>query len=273
MTARFRIGSTAFLLVLFSFAVTFAQRGDVTIRFNGGGSQNTVFVGQDNTMEIMIRNQGALLGMSMGFSFASAAGPFSWVTPYGTKPSGTPYVSEHGDAVGKFDLGGLMVTITDLPGLILLGGAALSQPLPAHASSTKLYSLKLRIPSGQVTTPQGFCIDNIFFPPAGSWKFDEGGTGGAYPPTFFGQPNTSSQVPDAPPVCFDILYVEYMHGDSNGDHFIDISDCIFLIEYIFQGGPAPDPLMAGDANCDAHVNISDVVFLLNYIFHGGPAPC
>lgn len=29
----------------------------------------------------------------------------------------------------------------------------------------------------------------------------------------------------------------------------------------------------GDANCDGQANISDVVYLINYLFHGGPPPC
>ncbi|MCC6962918.1 MAG: hypothetical protein IT585_06675, partial [candidate division Zixibacteria bacterium] len=43
--------------------------------------------------------------------------------------------------------------------------------------------------------------------------------------------------------------------------------------YIFAGGPAPNPLLAGDADCTGAVSISDAVYLINYIFAGGPAPC
>jgi hypothetical protein len=32
-------------------------------------------------------------------------------------------------------------------------------------------------------------------------------------------------------------------------------------------------LLVGDANCDSTVNISDAVYLIAYIFSGGPAPC
>ncbi len=65
----------------------------------------------------------------------------------------------------------------------------------------------------------------------------------------------------------------YKPGDANGDGSVNISDAVYLIAYIFAGGPAPDPLDAGDANCDATVNISDAVYLIAYIFAGGPAPC
>jgi len=68
-------------------------------------------------------------------------------------------------------------------------------------------------------------------------------------------------------------HVPYVCGDANGDAAVDISDAVYLIAYIFSGGPAPNPLAAGDANCDAAVDISDAVYLIGYIFSGGPAPC
>ncbi len=62
-------------------------------------------------------------------------------------------------------------------------------------------------------------------------------------------------------------------GDANGDGAIDISDVVYLIAYIFSGGPGPDPVTAGDASCDAAVDISDAVYLIAYIFSGGLPPC
>jgi hypothetical protein len=62
-------------------------------------------------------------------------------------------------------------------------------------------------------------------------------------------------------------------GDANGDGSINISDVVFLINYIFMGGSAPQPLLTGDPNCDGSINIADVVYLINYVFAHGPAPC
>jgi hypothetical protein len=67
--------------------------------------------------------------------------------------------------------------------------------------------------------------------------------------------------------------LEYTGGDANTDAAVDISDAVYLISYIFSGGPAPNPLLSGDANCDSTVDISDVVYLISYIFSGGAAPC
>jgi M6 family metalloprotease-like protein len=65
----------------------------------------------------------------------------------------------------------------------------------------------------------------------------------------------------------------YVCGDADANGFVNISDAVYLINYIFAGGPAPNPQAAGDADCNGFVNISDAVYLINYIFGGGPAPC
>ncbi|MBU2540432.1 MAG: hypothetical protein KJ593_00870 [Candidatus Omnitrophica bacterium] len=64
----------------------------------------------------------------------------------------------------------------------------------------------------------------------------------------------------------------FLCGDANADCSLNIGDPVYLINYSFKGGPAPEPLEAGDANGDGSVNIGDAVYLLHYIFKGGPAP-
>jgi hypothetical protein len=65
----------------------------------------------------------------------------------------------------------------------------------------------------------------------------------------------------------------YVCGDANGDGDVNVADAVFLIAYVFKGGPAPDPVEAGDANCDGDVNVGDAVYLIAYVFKGGPEPC
>jgi len=64
-----------------------------------------------------------------------------------------------------------------------------------------------------------------------------------------------------------------LRGDANGDGKVTVSDVVFLVNYLFKGGPTPLPYLSGDANCDTKVTISDVVYLVNYLFKGGPPPC
>jgi hypothetical protein len=62
-------------------------------------------------------------------------------------------------------------------------------------------------------------------------------------------------------------------GDADGSGNVDIDDVVFLISYIFSGGPPPNPIESGDPDCSEGVDIDDVVYLIAYIFTGGPEPC
>ena len=61
-------------------------------------------------------------------------------------------------------------------------------------------------------------------------------------------------------------------GDANGDGEIDIGDIVYLINYLYKGGPAPDPLEAGDVDFDGVIDLGDLLYLINYLYKGGPAP-
>lgn len=65
----------------------------------------------------------------------------------------------------------------------------------------------------------------------------------------------------------------YVNGDANGDGTCNVGDAVFLINYVFKGGPAPEPVLSGDANCDYTVNVGDAVRIINYVFKGGDPPC
>jgi hypothetical protein len=69
-----------------------------------------------------------------------------------------------------------------------------------------------------------------------------------------------------PPECQGIC------GDANGDATVNVSDAVYIINYVFVGGGAPSPLACGDANSDGTVNVSDAVYIINYVFVGGGAP-
>ena len=75
----------------------------------------------------------------------------------------------------------------------------------------------------------------------------------------------------------DFVTVKYVQtglwrGDTNGDGIIDLGDLVYLINFLYKGGPAPDPLTVGDCNCDGVVDVGDVIFLINYLFRDGPSP-
>ncbi|MDH4223578.1 MAG: dockerin type I domain-containing protein [candidate division Zixibacteria bacterium] len=64
----------------------------------------------------------------------------------------------------------------------------------------------------------------------------------------------------------------FERGDANYDGDLSASDVIYLVNYLFKGGPYPQPLPAGDANCDGEITVSDTIYLINFLFKGGPSP-
>ena len=76
-----------------------------------------------------------------------------------------------------------------------------------------------------------------------------------------------------PDILAAIQYMFYYTGDVTNDGQIDIADVVYLLNYLYVGGPAPEPLYLGDVNCDESLDGGDVVYLINYLFEGGPQPC
>ncbi|MBI4600450.1 MAG: hypothetical protein HY721_00680 [Planctomycetes bacterium] len=71
------------------------------------------------------------------------------------------------------------------------------------------------------------------------------------------------------------------NGDANGDWALDISDGIYLLGWLYSGGPAPAPIACGiddpsgengDTNSDGGIDLSDVIYLFGHLYLGGPAP-
>jgi hypothetical protein len=68
---------------------------------------------------------------------------------------------------------------------------------------------------------------------------------------------------------------EGSRGNVNGDpaDVIDISDLVYLIDYMFLSGPLPP--CAEESDIDGNgvgPDISDLVYLVDYMFSGGSAP-
>ncbi|MFA6587510.1 MAG: dockerin type I domain-containing protein [Patescibacteria group bacterium] len=53
--------------------------------------------------------------------------------------------------------------------------------------------------------------------------------------------------------------------DLNKDGLVNYDDVNYLINYIFNGGPAPSPLSNADLNADGSVNIGDAVMFVRYL--------
>lgn len=64
----------------------------------------------------------------------------------------------------------------------------------------------------------------------------------------------------------------YVCGDADGSGGINILDVTRLINYLYKGGQAPNPIESGDADGSGAINILDVTRLINYLYKGGPEP-
>ncbi len=64
-------------------------------------------------------------------------------------------------------------------------------------------------------------------------------------------------------------------GDANNDHNIDMLDILYLIDFVYCGGPEPTPHpLMGDANGSGSVNLMDMLYLISYLYDNptGPPP-
>ncbi|MCX6830373.1 MAG: dockerin type I domain-containing protein [candidate division Zixibacteria bacterium] len=68
------------------------------------------------------------------------------------------------------------------------------------------------------------------------------------------------------------IWYPYICGDVNGNGLINIQDITFLINYLYKGGPAPNPLEIADVNHTGMANIQDITYLINYLYKDGSAP-
>jgi len=67
-------------------------------------------------------------------------------------------------------------------------------------------------------------------------------------------------------------YDAYRRGDANGDGERDLSDVLFVLEYLFRGGPASTCPEAADTTADRNLDLTDAIFLLFFLFGDGTPP-
>ncbi len=124
-------------------------------------------------------------------------------------------------------------------------------------------------PVDSIYTGRTICLDSCWYPPSGVWKWD-GGAGVGYRYPAWDGPHCFTVGYDAccmPPIRGNI---DYDPGDA-----IDIGDLVYLIDFMFTDGPAPECMEETDINgsgVGSPVDISDLVHLVDYMFNGGPEP-
>jgi glucose/arabinose dehydrogenase len=66
---------------------------------------------------------------------------------------------------------------------------------------------------------------------------------------------------------------DYTCGDADANDVVNVSDVVYLIQFVFGDGDPPIPLAAGDVDCNGSVNVSDIVYLIDFVFADGADPC
>jgi len=78
---------------------------------------------------------------------------------------------------------------------------------------------------------------------------------------------------------YNVLHQEgFYRGDVNKDGKLDVTDVIYLINYLFKNGPKPIEFVS-QGNVDNaglpqfhYVDVADVIYIIGYLFKNGPAP-
>ena len=64
----------------------------------------------------------------------------------------------------------------------------------------------------------------------------------------------------------------FVRGDANADGSINITDGVFVLNFLFIGGPEPRCTDAADSDDNGMLNITDGVAILNWLFLSGRTP-
>jgi hypothetical protein len=188
-------------------------------------------------------------------SLAAMVHPFTWAG----SSAGISLVSKTCDNSGWFS--GSAAAIFDQktcrfdsPDKQMVNGLRFTQQTAIVSPGTnKLYAVW----SFNVTTENStLCLDSTFMSPSNRLKWINTKSVGIFP--------------QYTKKCWVIAKSPLKCGDANVDGYVDIADVVYLINYVFRGGPQPPGL--GDVDGDGVIDIVDIVWLIEYLFRGGPAP-
>ena len=64
----------------------------------------------------------------------------------------------------------------------------------------------------------------------------------------------------------------FHRGDPNDDGKTNLSDAVFVLNFLFRGAGAATCVESSDANNDGRIDVTDPISLLDFLFKGGPPP-
>jgi hypothetical protein len=66
--------------------------------------------------------------------------------------------------------------------------------------------------------------------------------------------------------------VPFRRGDPNDDGTANLSDAVYILNWLFSGASTPGCVSAANVNGDEGTNLSDAIYLLGFLFLGGSPP-
>ncbi len=269
-TPRFRLHFAALVIIGLLVSAVSAENHAI-IQMTCWGQHDTIYINQPTAFDIFIENDIAWAGIQLGWELSSTDGAiWSYTDVGGWGPDGlgsglaavTVVPGSRLDPIANvFDLTRLIINERDIDGALRdsigIGGAAFSSPGILPGASQHMLSLHVTAPA-----PGEICIRGINFPNGNFFGFSTGSG------QFFTLPDVGVYY------CYPVVEMAVTQcGDVNRDNLVNLADPIYIMNYIFKGGPPPGPLASGDVDCSVTVNIGDVIYLIQYIFSGGDAPC
>lgn len=64
----------------------------------------------------------------------------------------------------------------------------------------------------------------------------------------------------------------FVRGEADGNCVVNLTDAVFILNHLFNSGPAPQCPDAADTDDTGGLDLADGVYLLNHLFQGGPPP-
>jgi hypothetical protein len=240
------------------------------IRTSSGAVVDTLIAGQSYAFQLGIENSTKLRGMGFGFRFFSPDGATShWqMVPGWTYKINYTIVPgcrmEPMSTVWDFGFFFTEYEVNDiLPERIVIGGVS-----NYGGMSTGPGQGMIKIPFTPDSVASGLrrlCIDSSAGDYGNGADFVFADIAGHGPCPVLEWPVGGR--------CWYVRNPVGFAGDANVDGLTNVADVVYLINYIFKDGPAPNPFTNGDANCDGLDNVGDCVYLINFIFKSGPKPC
>ncbi len=209
---------------------------------------DTIWATWPSTFDIYIENDVPFAGISLGHQFWSPDGAvwrwgdsYGWIWyPHPSRWYGMSCFDMAGPGVGEHDI--------DEVGrdTMYVWGQGMHGCDPGPLELMYSYNFMMEEPADDAVL--NMCIDSCFIPPSGAFVFLDFTYDLLVPITLW----------ESGGACWPVKMFPYVCGDANFDRMLNVGDIVFMIAYVFAGGPAPNPYCQGDVNDNGYCTYRDL---------------